>query len=212
MGLYELMLACVKMKYEQVGEGVSNFATRRVGETLYVFFEGSDGEADWGVNLDFPASAYKRGGRTVWYAHRGFLEAWKATAPYLSDDIMEKSIKKVVVAGYSHGAAIALLCHEFVWYNRPDLRDVTEGYGFACPRVYWGAKNSPITRRWARFTVIRNAGDIVTHLPPAILGYSHVGKMLEMGARGRYSPMDAHRAENILRELRTYEKIHQNEK
>ena len=55
-------------------------------------------------------------------------------------------------------------------------------------------------------TVVRNIDDIVTHLPPKILGFTHVGKMLEIGKRGKYSSVDAHRPENIMRELLEYEK------
>jgi len=56
-------------------------------------------------------------------------------------------------------------------------------------------------RRWERFTVIRNLDDLVTHMPPAVLGFSHVGELLEIGEKGRYSRVDAHRPENILAEL-----------
>ena len=61
------------------------------------------------------------------------------------------------------------------------------------------------TRRWENFTVIRNLNDIVTHVPPAILGYSHVGTVLEIGIKGRYTPIEAHYEENILAMLAEYE-------
>ena len=107
---------------------------------------------------------------------------------------------------YSHGAALAVLCHEYVWYNRPDLRDLICGYGFGCPRVFWGFRTKKRMQRWERFTVIRNVDDIVTHVPPAIWGYSHVGSMIKIGEKGKYSPVDAHRPENIMAELRQREK------
>ncbi|MBQ2293894.1 MAG: hypothetical protein II258_00815 [Spirochaetales bacterium] len=53
--------------------------------------------------------------------------------------------------------------------------------------------------------MVRNIEDVVTHLPPAALGYRHVGKMLEIGAKGRYSDVDAHKAKNIEKELLKYE-------
>jgi len=74
------------------------------------------------------------------------------------------------------------------------------GYGFGCPRVIWG--RVPRERaRWRNFYVIRNYDDIVTHLPPRALGFRHVGKLITVGYAGRYSRVDAHRAENYLREL-----------
>ncbi|MBQ8658695.1 MAG: hypothetical protein IJ506_06125, partial [Clostridia bacterium] len=55
--------------------------------------------------------------------------------------------------------------------------------------------------------LVRNIDDIVTHLPPAVLGYSHVGKLLEIGKKGKYTAVEAHLSENILAELKAYEMI-----
>ncbi len=184
-----------------------NFAFDRYGDHLYIYFEHSRGKKDWKANLDFPAKAYKRMGKTVWYAHRGFLRSWKTAERYLRRYIMDKSVRKITVVGYSHGAAIAALCHEYVWFNRPELRKSLEGYGYGSPRVFFGIKNKKILARWERFKVIRNIDDIVTHLPPRIFGFSHVGEMIKIGKRGRYTMTGAHRPENILRELYSYETL-----
>ncbi|MBQ8885750.1 MAG: lipase family protein [Clostridia bacterium] len=200
MDLYELFSICLSVPYSQAGLS-ANYAIKRDKQTLYLFFEGSNGARDWVKNLNFPAKAYKRMGKTVWFAHRGFLRAWKELEPTLEDEIADKSVQKIVISGYSHGAAIALLCHEYVWFHRPELRNSLEGYGFGCPRVIWGVKGPAFKKRWEKFTVIRNIDDLVTHLPPAFLGYSHVGTLLKIGKRGNYSPVEAHLPENIHREL-----------
>ncbi len=204
MKLSTLFKRCINIKYTQV-ENTADYATERIGHTLYIYFQASDGKEDWKNNLDFPAKPYKRMQKTVWLAHRGFLKVWKSIEPYISKNIMNKSIKKTVIVGYSHGAAIAALCHEYVWFNRPDLRNTLEGYGFGCPRVFWGIRSEGTNKRWENFQVVRNIDDIVTHLPPAVFGFRHVGKTLEVGERGKYSPIDAHRPENILTELYDYE-------
>ena len=204
MKLYQLLSQCMEIPYFRVGVS-ANYAIKRVGDVLYVFFQGSDGKNDWKNNLDFPAKAYKRMGKTVWFAHRGFLKVWKEIEPSLVDNIADTSLCKIVIVGYSHGGALAMLCHEYVWYHRPDLRTTIEGYGFGCPRVLWGIKNADLKQRWNNFSVIRNLDDLITHLPPVLLGYSHVGKMLKIGKRGTYSAVQAHYAENILRELQKYE-------
>lgn len=201
----ELFARCVTVPYTRVGEA-ADFAAVREGEVLYLFFEDSDGGADWRRNLNFPTKPYRRMGRTVWLAHRGFLKVWREIEPHVAGAIADPSVRKVVTVGYSHGAAVAVLCHEYVWFYRPDLRACIEGYGFGCPRVFWGMRTEERMRRWERFLVVRNMNDIVTHLPPAWLGYSHVGTVVEIGERGRYSPVDAHRAENIWRELRALER------
>ncbi len=204
MKLSALFYECTHIPYIHV-ESDADYALRRSGSTLYIYFEPSNGSADWKNNFDFPAKPYRHMDGTVWFAHRGFLRVWKAIEPYISPDIMDGSVKKIVVTGYSHGAAIAVLCHEYVWYHRPDLRDTLEGYGFGCPRVFWGIKTPNMRRRWGHFTVIRNLDDIVTHVPPAIFGFSHVGSLCKIGERGKYTMIDAHRPENILTELHIHE-------
>ena len=133
--------------------------------------------------------------------HRGFLRVWQSAEELLREQILDDGVGKIVISGYSHGAALALLCHEYVWYHRPDLRDAIEGYGFGCPRVIWGRKSSTHKERWSRFCVIKNIDDIITHLPPAFLGYFHVGSIMKIGKRGNYSMIDAHRPESYTKEL-----------
>lgn len=203
--LYELLLECINIPYSTVGIS-TNFATRRSGATLYVFFQSSVEGNDWRINVDFPAKACLRAEEKAWFAHRGFANTWKELEPVISPVLLDGSVEKIIISGYSHGAALAMLCHEYVWYIRPDLRESLQGFGFGCPRVFWGRRDKDILKRWENFTVVRNIDDIVTHLPPAVLGYSHVGNMLEIGEDGKYTPTDAHRAENMLAELKEYER------
>lgn len=200
MTLSELFSWCLKITYLQTGVS-ANYALKREGDTLYLFFEGSAGKNDWKNNLDFPAKAYKRMGKTIWFAHRGFLKVWKEIEPMLAADIADPSFEKIVIAGYSHGGALAMLCHEYVWYHRPDLRGKIESYGFGAPRVFWGVKTAKLKARWNGYTVVRNLNDLVTRLPPVALGYSHAGKLLKIGEKGKYTAIEAHYAENILAEL-----------
>ena len=199
--LAKLFEKCVNGVYRHV-ENAGDYFTERLGGTLYIYLECSNGEEDWENNLDFPARPYRHGDSAPWFAHRGFVRVWESVLPYLQAAIADPTVRNIVTVGYSHGAALAVLCHEYVWDTRRDLRERTEGYGFGCPRVYWGVRLPWLMRRWERFVVIRNRDDVVTHLPPAALGYSHVGKMLEIGSAGKYSPVDAHRPENILAELK----------
>ena len=186
----------------------ADFALQRSGNQLYLYFQSSDGSTDWKNNLDFPAKAYDRPGDIKWYVHSGFLRVWRTIESYIEADIKDETVGRIVIVGYSHGAALALLCHEYAWYCRPDLRvlrDGIKGYGFGCPRVVWGLnfgkKAKSLKHRWDNFTVIRNLDDIVTHLPPAALGYYHVGGMIKVGENGKYSRIDAHRPESYLAEL-----------
>ena len=204
MSLYELFLKCITIDYCQIGKS-ANYAIFKQGDIVYIFFEGSVGVYDWLKNLNFPAKPYKNMSNGKWYAHRGFLKAWKEIEPRLKKIVLDKSIKKIVISGFSHGAAIAVLCHEYIWYNRLDLRKSLYGYGFGCPRVIWGVKTEEIKCRWKNFTVIKNIDDIVTHVPPKFFGFIHVGRMIKIGQKKKYSCIQAHYPANILKELKIYE-------
>jgi hypothetical protein len=227
ISLEKLFKKCLDAPYLQV-ENDGSYYLENQGNTLYIFLECSNGATDWKNNFDFWPIA-RAGGQMCfsdrviccarscdlpkrpyktetcrWYAHRGFLRVWRSVEGHIAKELLDPRYQRMVVVGYSHGAALAVLCHEFIWYHRPDLRDSLVGYGFGCPRVLWGIQSKEMKKRWERFTVIRNIDDIVTHLPPAWLGFSHVGEMLAIGEKGKYTDVDAHRPENISAELRSY--------
>ncbi|MBQ9744155.1 MAG: hypothetical protein IJW19_03430 [Clostridia bacterium] len=204
MNLYDLFVRCLEIPYTCV-DNSGDYAVERIGNTLYIYLEKSSGAEDWKNNLDFPIKAYKDMDGGIWYAHRGFLRVWKSIEPYVGRYIFDPLVKSIVTVGYSHGGALAVLCHEYIWYNRPELRKNIYGYGFGSPKVIWGPKKQGHLARWENFTVIRNINDIVTRIPPSILGYHHVGSVLEIGAKGKYSSGDAHRPESYLNELEIYQ-------
>ena len=169
-----------KADYQRTDRG-GDYLIRRYGDTLYLLFEWSQGQEDWRSNFNFPAKPYRDMGVT-WYCHRGFLAVWKAIEPHVRGAIMDSTVRRVYVVGYSHGAAIATLAHEYVWFHRPDLRDRLEGYGFGCPRCYWGFRvRRDLRERWRTFYPIRNGNDLVTHLPPRLFGFVHVSRVRHIG-------------------------------
>lgn len=191
---------CLSKPYIEVENGAS-FYSEAEDDDLFIYFEHSNGREDWFNNLSFLAVPY-RDMEPVWKCHSGFLKVWKSTKPYLKDKIKDPRIKRIIIAGYSHGAALAVLCHEYTFYNRPDIRDSIYGFGFGCPRVLFGCAEPDLAKRWDSFRVIRNWGDMVTHLPPSVLGYCHAGRILTIGKEGKYSPIDAHRPESYKAELK----------
>jgi hypothetical protein len=196
--LRELFEACLAIEYRHVEEGGS-FATLRDGDKLWIFFEKSNGAEDWMNNLSYHAVSRGRFG-DEWYCHEGFLRVFESILPRIERLIRSRSVGGVVTVGYSHGAALALLCHEYVYAERADIRGNIFGFGFGCPRVVWGTVPRE-GERWRDFYMVRNIGDAVTHLPPRAFGYRHVGNMIEIGRSGKYGGFDAHRAENYIAEL-----------
>lgn len=200
MRLSALFTKCLTRRYENTAGEVS-YAIELDGKTAFVYFEASRGSMDWRRNLSFPARAYgpRIGGG---YAHQGFLSAWRAVRPTVIERLTAAAPTAIVTVGYSHGAAIAALCHEYLYSRRTVPHASLYGYGFSSPRVLWGRVDQT---RWWGFTVIRNLDDLVTHLPPKVLGFCHVGRLLEIGERGRYGRLEAHTPEAMQRELLRYE-------
>lgn len=192
----------LKAKYIHLEEETASYWHSKRGKTLTIYFEWSNGKTDWINNFDFPAKPY-RDMKDKWYAHRGFLKVWRVIEPHLESAIKDPEIKTINIAGYSHGAAIALLCHEYCKYNRPDC--TVTGTGFGAPRVIWGFLKPSVKRRFEDFTVVRNKNDIVTHVPPAIFGYRHPKGMLEIGDSVPCNGIDSHRPEEYTKSLIYYE-------
>jgi hypothetical protein len=194
-------ISILRAEYTHLEDETASFAYKFSTDDLLVtglniYFEWSNGATDWKNNFDFPAKPY-RDMEDKWYAHRGFLRVWKAIEPHLKEAIMNPDIRYIHIYGYSHGAAIALLCHEYCKYHRPDIN--VYGYGFGAPRVIWGFPNKRVKKRFEGFLVIRNKRDIVTHLPPAIFGFRHY-RVKTIGD-GHYNSIIAHHPEAYLAEL-----------
>ncbi|MBR6782209.1 MAG: hypothetical protein IKM33_03315 [Clostridia bacterium] len=201
MTLARLFRKCLHAPYVTSSNSADLYVEKQ-GSTLYFYFQGSDGAEDWLNNLDIPVKALQMADGEYLFAHRGFVRVFGALLPRIREAASDSSVRSVFVVGFSHGAALAVLCHGYLWQTVSPLRGHLTGYGFGCPRVLWG--RIPHKEIWESFTVVRNLNDVVTHVPPAFLGYRHVGKLLEIGEKGKYSPVDAHRPENILRELIIY--------
>jgi len=197
--LLRLFEDCLSAEYRHVEEDGS-FSVKRENDKVTVFFEKSNGMEDWRNNFAFSARPY-RDMNEVWLCHRGFMKVFRAILPYLEPIFSDDSVKSFCLVGYSHGAALALLSHEYILFHRPELAGKVEGYGFGCPRVIAGHIPASLRSRLEGFTVIRNFDDIVTHLPPRIFGYSHVARPVTVGKRGRYSMFAAHFDTSYTREL-----------
>lgn len=197
----DCFLKCLKAEYIHVdNDGDYAFEESRDGKTLYLLFQWTRTAYDWISNFDFVAKPYKDM-EITWKCHRGFLRAWKSIEPHIKELVKNEKYKAIKIAGFSHGAAIATLAHEYVWFNRPDLRskenpDGITGYGFGCPRCYfssilpWKKMPQELAQRWVRFYPIRNLTDLVTHVPPRIFGFRHVAPVVQLGRTDKWQIID----------------------
>lgn len=199
----ELFYTCWTGNYTQAGESVS-YMFKEQGDELYIYFQGSSEPVDWIRNFLFKKRPYKDM-EIPYKVHRGFLAAWKEVEDIVIAKLTEKDWKAVYVVGYSHGAALAMLCHECVWFHLTDKERV-HGYAFEGPRVYgsWTVKKE-LKERWKNFTLFRNNTDIVTFVPPWILGYCHVGTIQPIGQDKTYGVLKSHYPENVYQSLKEWE-------
>lgn len=191
--LTELFLKCLRGDYIHL-DSVS-YAFLYEGAALTILFEDSNGAVDWYRNLDFAAEDYE--GALV---HRGFLSSFLTVEREIADALAPSRLRRVTVAGYSHGGALATLCHAYAYRARPDLRAHLQTVTYGAPRVYRRAPQGA-SAVFARLLRVENEGDIVTDLPPRAFGFSHVGTPLRIGAQGESTPFQAHTAESYLRAL-----------
>ena len=181
------------ISYDSIGHDV-NYKFVEEGSHLYVYFQGSKditadkGWIDWLRNFWFFPMRKKpyKGMTDKFYVHSGFLSAWKEMEDLFISKITEKNglkwkYDKITIIGYSHGAALACLAHESAWFYRPDLNFDLETYAFEAPRAYGGFRTKKSLReRWKNCHVFRNGTDIVTHCPPRLFGFCHVGDLLSI--------------------------------
>lgn len=180
---YQLFKKVRSVKYIHLEPETASYFAERDGNVLRLFFEESNGKTDWLNNFRFlaiPTKPYKDM-TAAWFAHRGFFGVWKVIKPHLVEMITDPTVERIEIVGYSHGGALALLCFEYCTYHRPDI-EVT-GVGFGAPRVFWGIVPREVKKRMAGFRVVRNGGDLVTHLPPRIFGYRQLGRLEKVGSK-----------------------------
>lgn len=151
------------------------------GAAVYLSIEGSCDNQDWLFNFDFAVAPYKHMAEK-WLVHRGFATAWKLARDQIAKDVeaaLAGGNRRLVILGYSHGAALAVLAHEYFDYNGY----APETHAFGCPRVIWGPLASKVAMRFYGLVLHQARGDIVTMVPPAIFGYRHVGGVVHYGPK-----------------------------
>lgn len=191
---------CLSADYTHTDKAAS-FCVERNGDAAVIYFEGSNGAVDWKHNFRFASRPYTLTGAD-YRCHRGFLSVFLSALPFLEKTVRDTSVKEITVVGYSHGAALALLCYDYIAHKREDLSDSLFGYGFGTPRVFKKGLSRKVRMRFRKFTYITNRDDIVTHLPLWLFGYRHVKRHCKIGKRGRYSMVNAHRSEHYQSELK----------
>ena len=138
-----------------------------------VYFQGSCSKEDWKLDFDCLVEPYRS---CNWFAHRGFVSGYKS----VRDEIMKQleAASDIYISGYSLGAAYAQLLHEDIAFTYPGASVSTVVFG--TPRVFW-FPNAEVRGRTEAILRINVRGDIVSTLPPWIMGFAHVGWQAKIG-------------------------------
>lgn len=200
--LLELFRECNKDEvFEQYSAEV-DVGFQEHGDTLLILFEPSDGSVDWRHNFTFFRKPY-HDMEIPYYVHGGFLKCWRIVKDVVIAKLHERLWKHVVITGYSHGGALALLAHECAWFELPQLRNgriIT--VAFEAPRIYGGFEvNDEIAGRWNNAYVIRTNKDLVTHMPPRFVGFCDVGQMLQINTQEKQGCISSHSQKWVQRAL-----------
>lgn len=146
-----------------------------------IVFRGTDTIEEWRSNFAFSRKRMPYGNKNSRIrVHEGFIGAYNSVLVRKRlHEIVPKKKCRVVVTGHSRGAALAALCALDLQYNFPYL-DV-EAYLFGCPRIGNAAFSRSYDKRVCKTVRVQNGNDFVTKLPPAFMGYRHVGACFNIG-------------------------------
>jgi pimeloyl-ACP methyl ester carboxylesterase len=166
-------------------------------DIIVVVFRGTENELDWKTNVNARFVALQGGTRV----HTGFFQAY-----WPIRDVMFEIVKRVIkakprpvyITGHSLGGALALMATaEFANDEDATVRDcVAACYTFGCPRAGDASFDNYVKAPLYRIT---NGVDLVPAVPPALLGYRHVGDTRYFGKLGE-APV--RRSPNILQKAR----------
>jgi len=129
---------------------------------------------------------------TISRVHKGFKEEVDDIWPMILEDLIAKSPKQNLwFCGHSLGAAMATIMASRCMYHE-ELPDPVELYTYGSPRVGWKGYVVHLNVQHHRWV---NNNDIVTTVPPKLLGYTHHGHEHYLNAYGE------------LRKLTTWQRV-----
>jgi len=143
----------------------------------YIDFRAAHSNLDWFMAFWF----WKRRvmGLVNTRAHAGFTKKWNSICKAVVENTMSG---KVIVRGYSNGAALATLCYLVL----QELRYNVTAYTYALPHLLSRRNVKKINFTDYHLTI--NSGDLVTQLPPKFMFYGDIEPELILGNNKCYLP------------------------
>ncbi len=152
-------------------------------DMILVAFRGTEGGElkDWKADAKIKKVPGKGGG----HVHRGFKKALEGVSSDMAAAVREYRRKgqPVFVTGHSLGAALAGLA---VAASSTERVEIAGLYTYGMPRVGNKVFAKKFMKNYGKRTFrFINNNDIVTRVPPASVGYKHVGVVKYLTAKGK---------------------------
>jgi hypothetical protein len=178
--------------WKTVGRDVQ-YRVERVNNITYIIFQATGSKSDIDTDIAFFPSVCNN---KMCGIHGGFNRAFESAYPTILNEAYRVGLNKVVVYGYSMGAAYATLMHMHLKANSIDSSCIV----FGSPRIFWfpGKIERELLSDVLRVEVYC---DIVTCLPPAITGFRHIGYERKVGKKRLWFNPDYHRYPNYIVQL-----------
>lgn len=151
-------------------------------DIIVAVFRGTTDDLDWKTNVNARFVVLQGGARV----HTGFFQAYWPIRDAMFEFVRRAIAAKprpIYVTGHSLGGALALMATaELANDDDATVRDcVAACYTFGCPRAGDASFDTYVKAPLYRIT---NGVDLVPAIPPAILGYRHVGDTRYFGKAG----------------------------
>ncbi|WP_146049483.1 lipase family protein [Alkalispirochaeta sphaeroplastigenens] len=156
----------------------------RKGDLLYVIFRGSQApgdRTDLGQNLRFLPRRPPFGDQPSVRIHRGFLEKYLGIRDDLHQALSRDPPGRIVFVGHSGGGALGVIAFYDLVGRLPEIEMSVVTFGM--PRVFNRAGAAWFQEHHSRVLRIVMGRDAIAGVPPAFLGFRHVGRLVRVGDR-----------------------------
>lgn len=170
----------------KTSSGVESMAVK-YGQVLAIVFRGTSGRFDWVTNL----LAWRKKAPFLGSAHSGFQMAAELAYKQLNYrqliiDAQNDGLT-VIACGHSQGAAEAI---QFFGVAEEDMNSIHGVVAICAPRsANWTHSREMDKRMAGKLLRITNCRDLVSLVPPVVLGYRHIGQCVYFDMHGRFHPV-----------------------
>lgn len=153
-------------------------------DVAMIIFRGSYGKCDWRDNFRFKKIVIPFINDKKIKGHEGFVKQYEVVRTDIHEHLISGRLKKyreLVICGHSLGGALANQCSLDLklYFKDIHISCITLG----APRVGNPAFVKLCKKHLPGAIRIVNGADMVTKVPPTIMGFKHFGILLTVGAR-----------------------------